>query len=115
MGRKTFDSLGKPLPGRTHFVLTRDTSWQSSGCQTAHVLGDALGQARQIDPCPMIIGGAQIYALALPEVTIMYLTHIDEDVEGDVWFPEVTWEDWQAKELFRQDKMRFVSYIRRKP
>lgn len=112
MGRKTFLSLGKPLPGRTHFVLSRDRDLALEGCRVFDDLDAAIAAARKLDPCPMITGGAQIYAKAMAQATLLYLTHIDENANGDILFPPVDWGQWQEKEVTQQGVLRFVTYRR---
>lgn len=92
MGRKTFDSIGKPLPGRTNFVVTRDQSLRLDGCRVASSLDEALARAGAVDVpgheevC--VIGGGEIYRQALPSADRLYLTVIDRDFEGDAFFPD---------------------------
>lgn len=92
MGRKTFESivavLGKALPGRTNIVVTRDTDWKCTGAITAHSLEEAIAKAKEIDNEEIFIGGgAQIYEQALPFADRLYLTVIEDDKEGDTFFP----------------------------
>jgi dihydrofolate reductase len=88
MGRKTFESIGKPLPGRTTIVVTRDTSWSASGTVVLHTLTDALAHAEALDTERVVIaGGAEIYTQALPYATALYLTLIDDAKEADSFFP----------------------------
>ncbi len=91
MGRKTFESLPpkvRPLPGRTNIVVTRDSSWSYEGVLPAASIESALAQAREIDNEEIFIGGGtQIYAQALPHVDRLYLTLIDDEKEGDAYFP----------------------------
>lgn len=93
MGRKTFESilaiLGKPLPGRTNIVVTRDTHYAHEGVAVEHSFADALARAQAEDPTEVHIGGgAEIYKLALPYVSKLYLTLYDDDTAGDTYFPE---------------------------
>jgi dihydrofolate reductase len=88
MGRNTHDSIGRPLPKRRNIVVTRQTGTLFPGCEAAHSLDEALTLARATDTCPFIIGGASLYEEALPLATELHLTTIDEDVEGDTYFPE---------------------------
>jgi dihydrofolate reductase len=93
MGRKTFESiiaiLGKPLPGRTNIVVTRDQNWQYEGVLVFHSLEEALAKARELDQEEIHIGGgADLYAQALPFVDRLYLTLIDDAKEADTFFPE---------------------------
>ena len=87
MGRKTWDSIGRPLPGRQSIVVSRNKKLQIAGGSVVHSLDSAISLARSSgDDCPMIIGGAAIYTLALPFVTIIYLTEVSQDVQGDTFF-----------------------------
>ena len=93
MGRKTFEpillSLGKPLPGRTNIVITRHKNYKPSGVLVTHSLKEALDKAKEINKEEIFIGGgAQIYEQALPFVDKLYLTLIDDEKEGDAYFPE---------------------------
>lgn len=93
MGRKTFESivamLGKALPGRTNIVVTRDANWSYPDVVVAHSLEEAIEKGKIIDQDEIFIGGgAQIYAQALPLADRLYLTMIDDEKEGDAFFPE---------------------------
>ncbi len=90
MGRKTHESIGRPLPGRTNIVITRDPNYQAEGCVVAGSIEEALEKAREIEKKEIFIfGGAEIYKLALPYTDKLYLTLIDdEDSEADAFFPE---------------------------
>jgi dihydrofolate reductase len=87
MGRKTWDEVGKPLPERRNIVVTRNESLRLEGAEVVRTLADAIARARETDPEPRVIGGAEIYRLALPLATRIYLTEIDRDVDGDTFFP----------------------------
>lgn len=89
MGRKTWDSLPprfRPLPGRQNIVITRDAAWAADGAQAAHSLDAALGLCSGAAQA-WVIGGAQIYALALPQARRVVVTEIDQDIDGDAWAP----------------------------
>jgi dihydrofolate reductase len=86
MGRKTHESIGRALPNRRNIVVTRSSA-VAEGCETASSLEEALALARTTDDCPFIIGGSSLYEEALPLVTEIHMTTIDEDVEGDTFFP----------------------------
>jgi dihydrofolate reductase len=93
MGRKTFESilasLGKPLPGRTNIVITRDQNWQHDGAIVTHSVVEALEKARAIDQSEIFIGGgSQLYEQVLPQVDRLYLTLIDDEKDGDTYFPD---------------------------
>jgi dihydrofolate reductase len=87
-GRRTHESIGRPLPGRRNIVVSRQPGLRIEGCEVAPSLEAALDLARQGgDDMPMVIGGAALYRDALPHATRLFLTEIDRDVEGDVFFP----------------------------
>jgi dihydrofolate reductase len=89
MGRKTFDSIGRPLPGRTNVVITRNESFQAEGVVVVSSLEEATKRAEAAgDPEPFILGGAEIYRLSLHLAHRMYLTRVHADVEGDTYFPD---------------------------
>ncbi|HTE39713.1 MAG TPA: dihydrofolate reductase [Steroidobacteraceae bacterium] len=94
MGRKTFETIGRPLPGRQNIVITRQLDWTAEGCTVVHSLEDALAAAAPADEA-MVIGGADIYAQALPLATTIYLTRVHADTVGDVSFdfPEDEWHE----------------------
>lgn len=95
MGRRTFDAIGKPLPGRTNIVLTRGDMPLPNGVVRADSLVAALAAAGEA-PEVMIIGGAQIYAQVLPRATTMELTFVDAAPDGDTFFPEWERSEWHA-------------------
>ncbi|MCL5784802.1 MAG: dihydrofolate reductase [Patescibacteria group bacterium] len=90
MGRKTFESIGKALPGRTNIVITRDPSFQSEGVIVVNSLEEALQKAKGQpgDEEIFIIGGGEIYKQALPLTDKLYLTMIDKEIKGDTFFPD---------------------------
>ena len=95
MGRKTWASIGRPLPGRTMVVLTRDPTLEIPGASVVHDLPEALALARAAgDTEAFVIGGAEVYALALPLADRLYLTRVHADVEGDVRFPVYDPQEW---------------------
>ena len=98
MGRKTFESLGRPLPGRHNIVLTRDPAFSADGITVAHNLDQALAAAGEV-PELMVIGGATLYADMLPRADRMVLTFIDAEFDGDAWFP--AWPEAQWREVRR--------------
>ena len=98
MGRKTFDSLPGVLPGRRHIVLTRDPRWTAEGAEVAHSLEAALARANA--PHIAVIGGGEIYALALPHAARIELTEIHADYPGDALMPPLG-EGW--REVFREE------------
>jgi dihydrofolate reductase len=94
MGRKTFDSIGSPLPGRSNIVITHSRDWSRPGCLPVYSLDAALAAVGEA-PDAFVIGGAQIYALALPRARRLYMTEIDRDFEGDAFFPELDRSSWR--------------------
>ncbi len=100
MGRKTHESIGRPLPGRLNIVVTRDEEYHAAGCATARSFDEALafaGDAAEV----FIIGGAELFAEALPRADRIYLTRVHAEFEGDVFFPAFDESEW--KEVARED------------
>jgi len=93
MGRKTYESIGHPLPGRANLVLTRDRDWRADGVIAVHSVEEALRQTRTCDEL-VAIGGAEIYRLLLPVARRIYLTHVHADVPGDTYFPAFDPAQW---------------------
>ncbi|QJQ96885.1 MULTISPECIES: dihydrofolate reductase [Halomonadaceae] len=123
MGRKTFASIGRPLPGRLNIVVTRDPAFSHPGVRVCHDLASALELADQqaiIDGVDeiMVMGGAQIYAQALVLASRLYLTEVDVEVEGDAHFPSLTPDEWQEVQRVAgqpsegQPNYAFVEYRR---
>lgn len=101
MGRKTYDSIGRPLPGRTNIVLTRQQDLSINGCTVVTSLEEAkhvVPQAEEI----MVIGGAEIYAALLPLAERLYITEVHATFDGDAWFPEFDPRYW--RETFRESR-----------
>lgn len=114
MGRKTHESIGRALPGRTNIVITRDPNYQAEGCIVVHSLDEAIKVAKEKEI--FIIGGGQIYEQALPRADKLYLTYIEKQIEGDVFFPDysqfkkkVNESDWQEHEGY---KYKFLELAR---
>ena len=98
MGRRTYESIGRPLPGRDNLVLTRDRRWWASGVIVVHSVEQALAQAGANEL--VAIGGAQIYRLLMPFARRIYLTHVHADVPGDTFFPDfdpTQWDDVECR------------------
>jgi len=120
MGRLTYESIGKPLPGRTNIVMTRDTAWQAGGVERASDLSEALAIAKKIaDDAKleevMIIGGATIYREALPQADRLYLTRVHTQVEGDAFFPELDLNEWletPVEQLAAEGQTPGCSFVR---
>jgi len=97
MGRKTYDSIGRPLPGRPNIIISQNHDYTAEGCQVVYTIDAAFAAAKQYDEV-MIIGGASFYRQALAYAHRLYLTIIDEDFEGDTTFPEYNRHEWQEVE-----------------
>jgi dihydrofolate reductase len=101
MGRKTFESIGKPLPQRTSIIITRQQGYQAEGALVVNSITGAIQAAQELNPDLFIIGGAQILQEALPLIDTMYLTRIRATFAGDVFYPEYNEQEWQ--ETWRED------------
>ncbi|EED31864.1 dihydrofolate reductase [gamma proteobacterium NOR5-3] len=126
MGRLTYESIGRPLPGRTNIVISRDPGYSAAGVRSVQSLEKALELAKDIAVIDgsselMIIGGAQIYALALPLASRIYLTRVHVEPAGDAFLPAIDWAHW--KESGRQENPAdgsvpahtFLEYTRQTP
>jgi dihydrofolate reductase len=93
MGRKTFESIGKPLPGRTNIVITRSTSFSHDGC----IVVNSVNKAKELvkDKDSFIIGGAEIYKAFLPMADKLYITEIDNDFKADTYFTDIDYSKWR--------------------
>lgn len=101
MGRKTFESLGKPLPGRENIILTRNRDFTREDCQVFYSVPDLLKYIDSYGKEVFIIGGAQIYDIMLPYARRLYVTKINDTFVGDTYFPVMTLENW---ELISEEK-----------
>ena len=99
MGRKTWDSIGRPLPGRRNIVVTRNHAWRAEGAEVFHGLEEALAATADV-PKAFVIGGAELYAQALPLADELVLTEVDADFDGDAFFPN--WDRHAFRELSRE-------------
>lgn len=116
MGRRTWESIGRPLPGRTTMVLSRQVTLAPPGVTVVHDLAEGLARAAGD---VFVVGGASVYAAALPEATRLYLTEVHADVPGDVHFPPVDLDTWRLvrEETHRADARHayaftFRDYVR---
>lgn len=103
MGRKTYESIGRPLPNRTNIVITRNPAFKADGVKVVTSLNDAIELAAAVNEVNgvdeiMVIGGAAIYEITLPMADRLYLTHVHAQVEGDAYFPEVDFSNWREVE-----------------
>ncbi|MES1943835.1 Dihydrofolate reductase [Salinisphaera sp. PC39] len=102
MGRRTHESIGRPLPERDNIVLSRDPDYRAEGCRTVTSFAEARGAAREAGaPELMVIGGAQVYAMALPKAGRIYLTRVHDAFDGDTHFPDIDFEEWEQIERHR--------------
>ncbi|WP_027417952.1 dihydrofolate reductase [Aneurinibacillus terranovensis] len=110
MGRKTHDSIGRPLPGRKNVVLTRDKTYAAPGCMIMHSVQDVL--VKFGDEVIDVIGGAEIIAQFLPYTDKLYMTRIEETFDGDVFFPQINRDDWEliSKEKGTTDEKNPYTY-----
>lgn len=117
MGRKTFESIGRPLPGRTNIVITRAADWCADGVKVVHSLDEALALAADIAVIDgaselMVIGGAEIYRDALPRADRLYFTEVHAEVEGDASLPAIDWSGWRevSRERFEASESNPYDY-----
>lgn len=117
MGRKTYDSIGRPLPKRLNIIVTRNPDLKIDGCVVVNSLEEAIKFANNSSTeVPFIIGGAEIYKMALPKTTRLYLTIVNKECEGDTFFPEIDLDEWELQSshtLVRPDEVKLYHYTRR--
>ncbi|MCP4980863.1 MAG: type 3 dihydrofolate reductase [Gammaproteobacteria bacterium] len=100
MGRKTFDSIGKPLPGRRNIIISRNPGFNAEGCEIVDSIRAALSLLNDVDEA-MLIGGASLYEQTIANADQLYITLIHHEFEGDTWFPEIDPCEW--KQVHRED------------
>ena len=103
MGRKTFESFPKPLPNRVHIVITRQEDYSPEGAIVVHSIDEALAKVKD-DPQPFVIGGGEIYKLALEKADKIELTRVHESFEADAFFPELDMSNWNLTASVRHEK-----------
>ena len=103
MGRKTLDSMKRPMPDRVNIVMTRDKNFKAEGCIIVHSVDEALKAAGNVDEV-MVTGGADIFKLFFPKADKIYLTKIDGDFEADVFFPEFDIKEWKETGYEQHEK-----------
>jgi dihydrofolate reductase len=118
MGRKTWESIGRALPGRTSVIVTRQSGYRAPGAKVVHSLDEAITACGSDDEI-FVIGGAELYSQSLPRAGRLYLTTVDAEVAGDTFMPELAAGDWRevSKEAFAADErhphsFRCVTYER---
>ncbi len=112
MGRKTFLALGRPLPRRRNIVITRQGGWSREGVEVVATLDEAIRLARTSDAMPFIGGGGEIYALALPLATRIYLTVVEMEATGDAAFPELPAREWRESGRRVSGRLTFLTLER---
>jgi dihydrofolate reductase len=117
MGRKTFESIGKPLPGRRNIVITRNPDFSADGCDVVSDIDTALARCAGADEL-MLIGGASLYGQLIAQTSSMYITRVHHAFSGDTWFPEFDPRDWKVvdQQDFDADDINqyaysFVKYV----
>lgn len=116
MGRKTFESIGRPLPNRTNIIITRNKNYSVENAKVAHSLNEALQCAKEIDKNIFIIGGGKIYEQAIDFADILEVTEVHENFEGDTYFPEIdlnVWKEISRIKHHKDEKNKFdYSFVR---
>jgi dihydrofolate reductase len=112
MGRRTYESIGRPLPGRTTVVVTRRPDWSADGVLVAHDIAAALALAGSAADEVYVVGGAEVFADTLPIADVLLVTWVDGEFEGDTWFPPVDWSQWREIERTGGDGFTLVEYRR---
>lgn len=113
MGRVTYDSIGRPLPGRTNIVVTRNPHWQADGVTTVGSLDEALAVAEHTPGDVMVMGGAQIYAAAILLADAQVLTEVRQSPDGDTFYPDFDRSEWEETRREPHDGYDFVWLERR--
>ncbi len=113
MGRRTWDSLGRPLPRRQNIVVTRQPGYVAEGAEVAGSLDAALALVHADDELPFVIGGACLYAEALDRASVMHLTEVHARPEGDTSFPSYDEQAWRETDRRPGDDCSFVTLVRR--
>lgn len=120
MGRKTFESLGKPLPNRTNIIITRNKNYQQNGCLVVNSLEKAITESKKYDENPFILGGAEIYKQSLKFANKLDITFVHHSFEADVFFPKIDTSIWieTSREDFKKDEKNkydfsFVTYSKK--
>jgi dihydrofolate reductase len=117
MGRKTYESIGHPLPGRATIVVTRNPDWDpgSAEVRVGGSVSEAIAKAASLDSNVFVVGGGQVYAEALPLTDRLELTWVDAEPDGDTRFPEVDWDEWRELGREHVEGVAYASYERIQP
>ncbi len=108
MGRRTYESIGHPLPFRSNIVVTRQTDWTADGVLVAHSVADAIAMAADFEGDVMVIGGAQVYDAAMPFADVQVLTEVHLSPEGDTFYPDFERAEWTETKREPRDGFEFV-------
>jgi dihydrofolate reductase len=111
MGRRTFEAIGRVLPGRRHIVLTRDRAWHHPGVEVAHSFDEGLTLAGPTEV--FVAGGGQVYRLGMPYAQRLVITHVDVDAQGSVTFPPIDPREWAETSRQPGEGFSIVEYDRR--
>lgn len=119
MGRKTYESLGRPLPNRTNIIITRDKNFYDEKVEITYSLEQALAKAKEINEDVFVIGGGEIYKQAMEFADMVYITEVHHEFDGDTYFPEIdeeVFEETQRENFLKDGKhayaYSFVTYQR---
>lgn len=117
MGRKCYESIGRPLPNRTNVIITRNEDYEAEGCEVRHDLESAIAEFNKEGEEVFIIGGSEIYKAAFPIADKLYLTHVVAEIEGDTFLEGLVESDWKLVGFeghYEEDnlKFRFEDYIK---
>ncbi|NNG20279.1 dihydrofolate reductase [Naumannella sp. ID2617S] len=115
LGRKNHEAIGRPLPGRESFVVTRNQHWRADGVHVHHDVDAAIDAALATGRRVWILGGGEVYAQAWARTEALEITHVDLALEGDVLFPEIDPAEWTETAREERDGFRWVSYRRVSP
>ena len=115
MGRRTFESIGRPLPGRRTVVITRDPTWRHDGVIVAGSVDDALAaaEAEAFGDRIVVFGGAQVYAQTIDRADALEVTHVHRTIDGDAYFPTIDDAIWERTGLEPHDGYSYARYVRR--
>jgi len=112
MGRRTYDSIGRPLPGRTNVVVTRNRDWRSDGVCVVHSVSQGIEQSQDFEGDVMVIGGGDVYAAAMPVADAQVLTEVHATPEGDTYYPDWDRSQWREASRTTHDGYDFVRWER---
>lgn len=112
MGRRTYDSIGRPLPGRRTVVVTRDGAWSPADVHVAHDIDGALAIAADLGPEVFVVGGGQVYVETLPFADRLVITEVQQSPPGDTYFPDVDWTEWSQTGRTEHDGYAIATYER---